>query len=78
LNDPEEIRVEEVLPKEETEAEVEPHEAELLGISLHALARATTPRTMRVMGKIREQLVVVLIDTGSTHSFVDQNLARRI
>lgn len=30
------------------------------------------------MGKIREQLVVVLIDTRSTHSFVDHNLARRI
>jgi predicted aspartyl protease len=31
-----------------------------------------------VMGKIGEQLVVVLIDTGSTHSFVDHNLAMRI
>lgn len=78
LNDPEEIRVEEVLPEEEAEVEVELLEAELLGISLHALAGGATPRTMRVMGKIGEQLVVVLIDTRSTHSFVDQNLAKRI
>jgi hypothetical protein len=33
---------------------------------------------MWVMGKIGEQLVVVLIDTGSTHIFVDHNLAMRI
>jgi hypothetical protein len=35
LDELEEIQVEEVFPKEETEAE--PQEAELLGISLHAL-----------------------------------------
>lgn len=68
--------MEEVLPEEEAEAEQQ--EAELLGISWHALAGVVAPRTMRVMGKIGEQLVVVLIDTGSTHSFVDQDLARRI
>jgi hypothetical protein len=30
------------------------------------------------MGKIGEQQVVILIDTGSTHNFVDQNLAKKI
>jgi hypothetical protein len=36
------------------------------------------PRTMRLMGKIGGQQVVILIDTGSTHSFVDQHRAKRI
>jgi hypothetical protein len=76
LEGPEEIRVEEVVQEEETEAENQ--EDELLSISLHALAGAVAPRTMRVRGKIGEQQVVILIDTGSTHSFVDQNLAKKM
>jgi hypothetical protein len=76
LGEPEEIRVEEVEPEEESEGE--PQGAELLGISMHALAGAPAPRTMRLMGRILGQQVVILIDTGSTHSFVDQNLAKRL
>jgi hypothetical protein len=76
LEGPEEIRVEEVVQEEEIEAENQ--EAELLSISLHALAGAVAPRTMRVRGKIGEQQVVILTDTSSTHSFVDQNLAKKI
>jgi predicted aspartyl protease len=33
---------------------------------------------MRLMGTVKSQPVVILIDTGSTHSFVDQNLAKKI
>jgi hypothetical protein len=76
LGESEEIRVEEVLQKEEPECETQ--EVELLGISLYALAGAPAPRTMRLMGRIKGQPLVILIDTGSTHSFVDQNLAKRI
>jgi hypothetical protein len=50
---------------------------ELLGITLYALARTPTPRTMRVIGKVGSLEVVILIDTGSTHSFVDPNVAKR-
>jgi hypothetical protein len=76
LSEPEEIRVEEIVQEEEPECE--PQEAELLGISLHALVGAPAPRTMLLMGRIKEQPMVILIDTGSTHNFVDQNLAKRI
>jgi len=48
---------------QEEEVEVESQEAELLGISLHALAGALAPRTMRLMGKIGGHQVVILIDT---------------
>jgi hypothetical protein len=51
-------------------------EGELLGISLHALTGAPTCRTLRLMGKIGSQEVVVLIDIESTHNFVDPNVAR--
>jgi hypothetical protein len=50
LGEPEEIRVEEVVPEEEPEGE--PRGAELLGISMHALTGAPAPRTVRLMGRI--------------------------
>jgi hypothetical protein len=52
-------------------------QADLLGISLHAIAGAPSPKTMRLVGKIGTCSVIVLIDTGSTHSFVDVNVAKR-
>ncbi|XP_035543610.1 uncharacterized protein LOC118347690 [Juglans regia] len=53
-------------------------QAELLVISLHAIAGAPSPKTMRLVGKIGKNPVTVLIDTGSTHSFIDMNVARKI
>jgi hypothetical protein len=55
----------------------EEEEGELLGISLYALAGTPMPRTMRLVGRIRSLEVIILIDTGSTHSFVDPNVARK-
>jgi hypothetical protein len=76
----EEPRIEEnakeILLGDESDDEVE--EDELLGFSLHALAEASAPQTMRVMGRIKSQVVVVLIDTGSTHSFMDPNVAKNV
>lgn len=48
--------------KEEADGET----AALLGIFLHALAGASALRTIRLMGRISSQEVVVLIDTRST------------
>lgn len=50
---------------------------ELLGISLHAIARSLAPKTMRLQGEINHQKVLVLIDTGSTHSFIDPYVAKK-
>ena len=41
-------------------------------ISFHAIASAEHPQTLRVMGKLRNKSVTVLIDGGSTHNFIDQ------
>jgi hypothetical protein len=52
-------------------------EGELLRISLHAIASSPAPKTMRMMGRLNNQFVVVLIDTGSTNNFVDPDVARK-
>jgi len=49
-----------------------------LEISLHAIGGAPSSRTMKLTGTIDNQVVVMLIDIGSTHSFVDPNMARKI
>ena len=53
-------------------------QAELLRISLHAIAGAPSPRTMRLVGTIGKHAVIILIDTGSTHNFVDRSVAKKI
>ena len=35
-------------------------------------------QTMKVMGKIKKQPLVVLIDSGSTHNFLDQMVVKRL
>jgi predicted aspartyl protease len=49
----------------------------LLEISLHAIVGAPAPKTMRLIGSINHLEVVILIDTGSTHSFLDPNVAKK-
>jgi hypothetical protein len=46
-------------------------------ISLHAITKSLHPKTMRVLGWIGGQKVVVLIDSGSTHNFVDTLVCKR-
>lgn len=48
------------------EAEEEPE------ISLRAVKGGITSSTMRVIGKIEGQEVIVLLDTGSAHNFLSQ------
>ncbi|KAG2701180.1 hypothetical protein I3760_06G032300 [Carya illinoinensis] len=40
-------------------------------ISLHAITGSLNPCTMRVKGKVGSQWATILIDTGSTHNFLD-------
>ncbi|KAG7944870.1 hypothetical protein I3843_15G125100 [Carya illinoinensis] len=57
----------------EESKEGEEEKGELLGISLNALAGAYALKTMRIAGVINKISVITLIDTGSTHSFIDPN-----
>jgi len=52
-------------------------EGELLEISLHTIVGAPAPKTMRLIGYINTLEVVILIDTGSTHSFLDPDVAKK-
>ncbi|OMP06167.1 hypothetical protein COLO4_08297 [Corchorus olitorius] len=39
-------------------------------ISLHALLGCVGPQTMQIAGKIKNQIVITLVDSGSTHNFL--------
>lgn len=47
-------------------------------ISLHALSGITTLQAMHVSGVIRGRLVHILIDSGSTHNFLNSKFARKL
>jgi hypothetical protein len=47
-------------------------------ISLHAIAGSVSPNTMHLVGFIQNQHVVILVDSGRTHNFVDPALLLKI
>lgn len=49
---------------------------EELGISLNAITGSASSRTMRIKGRINHQECVMLIDSGSTHNFLDPGVVR--
>ena len=49
-----------------------------LTISCNALARITTPQTINIEGHIKKKKVRVLIDSGSTHNFIDWKIAKEL
>jgi hypothetical protein len=46
--------------------DIEPH------ISLHALTSIYAPQTLKLIGYIKHRKIIVLIDSGSTHNFIQQ------
>lgn len=49
----------------EVEVAVQNLGVEALEISLHAIASSLSPRIMRVMGMVKGQLVLILVEIGS-------------
>lgn len=47
-------------------------------ISLHAMADVKGPKTMRVESWIKGKRVMVLIDNGSSHNFLNQEVAKKL
>lgn len=47
-------------------------------ISLNALSGSQSPNTISLQGTIKKQSVNILIDSGSTHSFIDSKLVKRL
>lgn len=50
------------------------HHQEDAEITLYALSGTPTSGTMRVMGRIKQKIFVILIDSSSTHNFIDATL----
>ncbi|KAL5769701.1 hypothetical protein ACOSP7_013855 [Xanthoceras sorbifolium] len=46
-------------------------------ISFHAITGTNHPQTMRVIGKLGNKDITILIDGGSTHNFLDQSVVTR-
>ena len=53
-------------------------ENELMEISIHALAGETEHKTIRIKGMIQGRAITALVDSGSTHCFIDEQLARSL
>ena len=49
----------------------------LLEISLHSIIDSLHPKTMRVLGWVGGQKVVVLIDSENTYNFVDTLVCKK-
>jgi hypothetical protein len=47
-------------------------------ISCHALANTNTPQTLNIEGYIKNKKVMVFIDSGSTHNFINYKFARSL
>lgn len=62
--------------REEEGEEVLEQEGELQ-ISINAITGSVSYRTMRVHGLVKKQKVVILIDTGSTHNFLNQVVVKK-
>ncbi|KAA8526488.1 hypothetical protein F0562_008310 [Nyssa sinensis] len=56
--------------------ETEHHEA-IPEISFHAITGTQHPQTIRVLGKLKNKNVMVLIDGSSTHNFIDQAIVSK-
>jgi len=47
-------------------------------ISLAAITRKVEPRILKFKGSIKSKNITILIDFGSTHNFMDINLAKQL
>jgi hypothetical protein len=53
----------------------DPPEVELI-ISLNYLTCFSTPQTLKLIGYIKHQKVIILVDSGSTHNFIHRRIAQ--
>ncbi|KAK1694297.1 hypothetical protein QYE76_010994 [Lolium multiflorum] len=53
-------------------------EAQQFSLSLHALTGTENPDTVRLRALVQNQVLLILVDTGSSHSFLSSRFAERI
>jgi hypothetical protein len=54
------------------------YEEENPGISLHAITGNKHPNTMRLIRWIGSHKIIVLVDSGSTHNFLDSSISKKL
>lgn len=54
----------------------DPLTLEEMQISVHALAGSNSFRTMRIIGNLKGRNLTILIDSGSTHNFVEPSIVK--
>ena len=65
--------------EEEEMVVIEDKEVEGKGaISLHAIKGMASSKIIKVEGKVQDNTFMVLIDSGSTHSFLNEGTAKRM
>ncbi len=67
----------EELPEEEIGTSEEVCDTEM-GVSVHALSGERPQNTIKIQGESKGKTLTILVDTGSTHSFMDIQRARDI
>ncbi|CAA0830747.1 Unknown protein, partial [Striga hermonthica] len=72
--DDKEVEVEEEPPQDD---ETEDFRDEP-GISMHAMAGIRGPRTMRLPAWVKDRKVMVLVDNGSSHNFINAELSQKL
>ena len=70
--------VEEVQVGRESTEFIEGQTSQLMSLSLNALAGFNGGRTIKLEGEVKNHSVLVLIDCGATHSFIQQELVQKL
>lgn len=47
-------------------------------VSVHTIAGNKAHNTIKVLGKMKGKVITLLIDTGSSHSFINSGLVREL
>ncbi|VFQ65141.1 unnamed protein product [Cuscuta campestris] len=71
-----EATVEEPIEPADQVAEILPQN-DMPEVSFHAITGTMHPQTIRLMGKIGNKQVMVIVDGGSTHNFIEHSLVTR-
>lgn len=60
------------------DVEIQIEEEKVLQISLHALAGCDSSKTMRMQAVVGNYRLTVLVDSGSTHNFINSKVADKM
>lgn len=64
--------------KDEQTEETAVEMTELAELSLNSIAGISSPHTIKLMGKIEGEPVVVLIDSGASHNFLSDVMIKKL